>query len=211
MRLREKYKALPHQKKTAIKILIALFVLLIALIPLYFIADCSLKSTRFKSAQNFIVYESNFKEYYGYTQPFELDELKREDDKDVVYMKVYTRDGRIVSCKVTFRKDMVDGVRKEVASWTTYDYTIYQDKDKEADYYARAKAYIESQDNFKNFHGEIKSIRLVNLICEEFTEAEAVLMKITVDSGKEINCKVTFNNNEPFDWLLYEEQFKEKN
>ena len=209
MKLIDKYKGLPSQKKTAIKILIALLVLLIALIPLYFIADCSLKSTRFKSAQSFIVYESNFKEYYGYTQSFELDELKREDDKDVVYMRVYTRDGKIVSCKVTFRQDVVNGVKKEVASWTTYDYTTYQDKDKEADYFAKAKSYIEHQKNFKEFHGEIKEIKLVKLICEEFTEAEAVLMKITVDNGKEINCKVTFNNNEPVDWSLYTEQFKE--
>ena len=43
MKLKEKYKALPHQKKTAVKILIALLVLLIVMIPLYFIADCSLK------------------------------------------------------------------------------------------------------------------------------------------------------------------------
>ncbi len=209
MKLINKYKELPKQKKTAVKILIALLVLLIALIPLYLIADCSLKSTRFKSAQSFIIYESNFKEYYGYSQSFELDELRREDDKDVVYMRVYTRDGKIVSCKVSFRQDVVNGVKKEVASWTTYYYTTYQDESKEADYYARAKAYIESQKNFKDFHGEISEIQLVDLICEEFTEIDAVLMKITVDNGKTINCKVTFDNNEPSDWSLYKEQFKE--
>ena len=210
MKLKEKYKSLPHQKKTAVKILIALLVLLIVMIPLYFIADCSLKSTRFKSAQNFIVYESNFKEYYGNTQSFEMVELRREDGKDVVYMKVYTRDEKIVSCKVTFRKDIVDGVRKEVASWTTYYYTTYQDEKKITDYFDKAKSYIESQNNFKEFHGEIKEINMVELICEEFIETEAVLMKITVDNGKTINCKVTFSNNEPSDWLLYIEQFKEK-
>lgn len=209
MKLREKYKSLPHQKKTAVKILVFMFVFLIAVIPLYFVADCSLKSTRFKSAQNYIVYQSNFNEYYGYVDGFELVDLVEEKGNDVVYMKVNTKSGKIVSCKVTFQKTTVDGAKKEIATWTTYYYTTYADETKISDYYARAKSYIESQNNFKEYHGEITDIQLVDLICEEFTETNAVLMKITTSKGKTLDCKVVFDSEGPNDWSLYQKYFKE--
>ena len=144
--------------------------------------------------------KSNFEEYYGKTQSFEMVELRREDGKDVVYMKVYTRDEKIVSCKVTFRKDIVDGVNKEVPFWKTYADTTYADENKKLDFYEKAKAYIKAQENFEKLYGEISTIEVISLRCEAL---DVVTMEITINSGETIHCEVSFNGDEPYDWSAY--------